>query len=261
MPLRNFGAPNRAIRGRVIIAPNQTLPISTQPKSSVPEAKRVSFCHYAKAGAPLAIRHHPCRPLSTKLRSLPTTNPLIRSSCHPVILSSAFALLLTACTTTQPQIGPWAYQFSLGKFQDLRPNDDIMLMNTTPFTVEAFFASWQASVGRNLFANQPALLHVTLHEYQTTQSGTSYAVSMKTTLTGTTPQGQPLATLQASCAAAAPLGATEFATLTQQAITQADAQALTPAARSRTMWQKVFNTCIQQLATQFGQALAAGPQS
>lgn len=136
-----------------------------------------------------------------------------------------------------------------------------MLMNTTPFTIQAFFQSWQANVGRNIFANHPAVLNVTLHEYQATQSGTSYAVSMKTTLHGHTPQGQPLATLQASCAAAAPLGATELATLTQQAIAKGSTESLTPAARTRTMWQKVFNACVQQLTTQFGQALAAGPSS
>jgi hypothetical protein len=155
-------------------------------------------------------------------------------------------------------VGPWAYEFQLGTFKDMRSNDDAMMKASEPFTTEHFMRAWQHSVARSVFSNVPAKLDIVLHAYETSSSGDSYAINMDVTLQGRDQYGQILGKMNARCDAIERIGGLAWWDFGQQARKQATTYPLTAAARNGTMWQKVMDSCVAELAKQFDTTLAAG---
>lgn len=172
------------------------------------------------------------------------------------------ALLLVACTHKPIPIGPWAYEFQLGTFKDNRPqNDDVMMRNSEPFTLDAFMQGWRNSVSRSVFASRPAKLDIVLHHYEVTSGGSSYAINMDVTLSGRGEYGQPLGTMNARCDAIERITTRTLWDFGQQAGRQGSIHPLTAAARNATLWQKVMDSCVAELAKQFDTTLAAHAQA
>lgn len=172
----------------------------------------------------------------------------------------AATAVLAGCATEPPSIGPWGYEFSLGTFQDQRKDEDAKLMAATPFSVDSFMQGWRHNVGRSVFANAQATLDITLNAYEATVSGKSYSLSMDVGLRGRDQYGRPLGTTNASCSAIELAGTAAWGDFWQQAREQGAVTPLTAAHRNATMWQKVMDSCVKDLATQFGTAIAGGVQ-
>ncbi len=170
----------------------------------------------------------------------------------------ALVLILAGCTHKPAPVGPWAYDFQLGTFKDNRPqNDEVMLRNSEPFTTDAFMRGWHNSVSRSVFASRPAKLDIVLHHYEITSGGSSYAINMDVSLSGRDEFGQPLGKMNARCDAIeriTPLTLWDFG---QQAGREGTIHPLTPRARNATLWQKVMDSCVAELAKQFDTTLAA----
>lgn len=156
-----------------------------------------------------------------------------------------------------PTVGPWGYEFALGRFVDARTPDDARMMESAPFTVERFMTAWTQAVARTPFANAPARLDVTLKRYEATQSGRAFAVSMNVTLKGRDMAGKTLTEKELTCSAVETRGF-ELGDFAQQVAAQGNLTPLTQNVRDATMWQKVMTTCVRELATSFGTALNAG---
>lgn len=165
--------------------------------------------------------------------------------------------LLGGCASHTPTtVGPWGYAFTLGSFADQRPNDNDLLMAKTPFRIDSFMQEWNGIVGQDVFYRQEAQLDVILKRYAATQAHTSYALSMDVTLRGRDQNGHVIANMDATCTSAATPGLTQVGDFTQQVVTKGDLAALTTDRRAATMWQRVLHACVEDLAVQFGQALA-----
>ena len=169
-------------------------------------------------------------------------------------------VVLSGCASDyapgKPVIGPWAYEFQLGQFRDERQDDETLLMSE-PFTVDSFMRGWHNSVGRAVFANVPALLDVSLRSYETTSSGDSYALSMDVALRGRDTEGNTLAVMNGKCDAVVRIDGKAWRDFWQQARAQGAMAPLTAAARNASMWQKVMDSCVAELAKQFDTSLAA----
>lgn len=168
------------------------------------------------------------------------------------------ASLLGACASRYAPVGPWPYEFELGKFEDRRPQDDALMKASTPFTVDSFMRGWRNSVERSVFANQPAKLDIILKEYEITSAGSSYAMNMDVRLTGRDQYGRTLGAMNAKCNAVVRITERSWWDFGQQARGQGTTYPLTAAARNATMWQKVMDSCVAELAKQFDTTLAAG---
>lgn len=172
----------------------------------------------------------------------------------------ACAALLAGCAgrQTPPDIGPWGYAFTLGRFTDQRPADNDLLMAKTPFRIDSFMHAWNGLVAQDVFYRKDARLDLVLKHYAATQAHRSYALSMDVTLRGRDEDGRVIANVDATCASAATPGLAQVGDFTQQVVTKGDLDALTYRRRDATMWQQVLHACVQDLALQFGQALAQG---
>lgn len=168
---------------------------------------------------------------------------------------------LAACAGKSVQVGPWGYTFVLGSFSDQRPKDNDMLMAKTPFRIDDFMRHWDAIVTRDVFYQHPAKLDVILKRYAASQARINYALSMDVTLRARDADGLVLATMDGRCSSVATPGLTQIGDFAQQVATKGDASLLTKDARAANMWQRVLHACIEDLATQFGQALAQGQPS
>lgn len=167
--------------------------------------------------------------------------------------------LLAGCThKVPPPVGPWAYEFQLGTFRDLRPQDEAMLRASTPFTTQAFMTGWRRSVGRSVFGNTPAILDLVLKKYEITSAGDSYAIDMDVKLTGRLEDGRVLGVMNGKCNAISRIDEFAWWDFTQQARKQRSIYPLTAATRNATMWQKVMDRCVAELAKQFDTTLAEG---
>jgi hypothetical protein len=177
------------------------------------------------------------------------------------LCAALLILLLAGCARdfapAKPAVGPWSYDFQLGQFRDERKDDDTLLMSE-PFTTDGFMRGWHNSVGRAVFANVPAKLDVTLRSYETTSSGDSYSVSMDVALRGRDMEGHTLAVMNGKCDAIVRIDGKAWWDFGQQARAQGAVAPLTAAARNATMWQKVMDSCVAELAKQFDTSLAAG---
>jgi hypothetical protein len=131
-------------------------------------------------------------------------------------------------------------------------------MAAVPFNIEGFMQGWHRSVQRSVFANEPAKLDVTLRSYEATSSGKSYAITMDVGIRGRGVDGRDLGATNARCDAIVVVNQAAWEDFWQQTREQGNTGPLTPTARNATMWQKVMDSCTKQLATQFGNVLAAG---
>lgn len=175
--------------------------------------------------------------------------------CAALLIAAA---VVAGCASKVTPIGPWPYEFQLGTFKDVRPHDDAMLKASTPFRTESFMQGWRNSVGRSVFANYPALLDIVLKEYEITSSGDSYAMNMDVKLTGRRPDGKILGSMNATCNAIVHIDEFAWWDFAQQASHQGTVYPLTATARNATMWQKVMDRCVAELAKQFDTTLAEG---
>lgn len=169
----------------------------------------------------------------------------------------ASAIALTGCAERKEPVGPWGYTFAVRNVRDLSPDGDSKMMNATPFRSDHFARSWKTHMPDRVFGSQPASLDVIVEHYQATHGRKSYALSMETRLRGVDQYGGLLAETPATCSAVAEETG-EFGTFGQQVAEQRSITPLTPRAREATMWQKVLDLCVKDLAIQFGQALTAG---
>jgi hypothetical protein len=174
------------------------------------------------------------------------------------LIGGAVALLaLTACAQRQDPVGPWGYNFAIRSIRDVTPDDDVKLMNGTAFRSDQFARSWSKLMPQRVFGSNPAQLDVVVERYEATHGKNSYAVSLETKLRGKDMDGNLLAETPAHCSAV--MDETyQLGTFGQQMVDERSLAPLTPAARDATMWQKVLDSCVKDLAIQFGQALAAG---
>lgn len=177
----------------------------------------------------------------------------------PLLL--AMALLLGGCTTTpETPLGQWAYSFTLNSFEDRRPYDDTRMMVDKPFRIQDFMTGWHANVGQNIFANEPAKLDVVLLSYNATQNARSYALTMDLNVQGHDQYGRLIAATSGRCNAVMRRDVDTWGTMWgdfwQQPADQRAASPLTLGVRDATMWQKVMNACVKQVATNFGNVLA-----
>lgn len=176
-----------------------------------------------------------------------------------MLLALALALGLGGCAgRVPPKVGPWAYEFQLGEFKDLRKQDDAMMMASEPFTVHSFMTGWRNSVGRSVFASTPAKLDVTLNSYEMSSSGNSYALSMDVSLRARSIENAVLGKMNAKCDAIERITPMSWWDFWQQARAQGTTTPLTAAPRNATMWQKVMDSCVAELAKQFDTTLAEG---
>lgn len=166
-------------------------------------------------------------------------------------------MALGACAERKDPVGPWGYTFAVRSVRDLSPNDDVKLMNSVPFRSDQFARSWQKQMPQRVFGSDPALLDVVVERYEATHGKNSYALSLETRMRGTDQNGGLLAETHAACSAVSE-ETHALGTFGQQVAEQRSLAPLTPGARDATMWQKVLDSCVKDLAIQFGQALAAG---
>lgn len=174
-------------------------------------------------------------------------------------LSACLALMgvmLVGCARHEPPVGPWAYEFSLGTFEDKRVQNDEYMLRSEPFTVDSFMRGWRNSVGRSIFANTPAKLDLVLKHYETTSNYNSYAINMDVTLSGRDMNNKPLGRMNAKCDAVVRIDRLALWDFGQHARRQGTTYPLTPEARNATMWQKVMDSCVAELAKQFDTTLA-----
>lgn len=178
------------------------------------------------------------------------------------LLTLALGFMLTGCVDNPPApvapLGTWGYDFVAGTFKDQRPDDDAKLMAATPFTVQSFMQGWRHNIGTSPFAAEQAKLDITLLSYEATTSAKSYSISMNVILSGRDAQNRPRGTVNASCSAIELTDAAHWRDFWQQARTEGTMHPLTYEARNATMWQKVMDSCVKELATQFGNTLANG---
>lgn len=166
-------------------------------------------------------------------------------------------MVTAGCATREPEVGPWGYEFALGQFRDARPlNEDRAMTEEVQFRTEKFMNSWRRTVGRSIFGHSPALLDVVLQEYAATHSAKSFSISMEVRLRGRDSTGV-IAETTAKCSAVRHIGPEEWGDFGQQVAVQGDLRPLTPSGRDATMWQKVLDVCVKDLAIQFGQAVDA----
>ena len=134
-------------------------------------------------------------------------------------------------------------------------------MAEKPFRIETFMQGWHANMARSLFASQPATLDVMLHSYEATRNAQSYALTMNVSLRGHDAHGRLIAATSSTCNAVLRRDIDSWATMWgdfwQQPADQRGAAPLTLGVRDATMWQKVMNACVKDLATEFGNVLAA----
>ncbi|PZP39730.1 MAG: hypothetical protein DI585_03150 [Pseudomonas fluorescens] len=168
------------------------------------------------------------------------------------------AIITTGCAAKpKPEVGPFAYEFTLASFADIRANDDTKLMAATPFNIQSFMQGWHANIERSIFNNSPAYLDVKLKSYEATSSGDSYAMTMGVTLRGRDFANRTIATVDTTCNATMRRDTYAWGDFWQQSRTQLSTKPLTETARNTTMWQKVMNACVKDLALEFGNSLAA----
>lgn len=166
-------------------------------------------------------------------------------------------MALVACASQPDQVGPWGYDFAIRSIRDATPEDDVKLMNGIPFRSDQFARSWSKLMPHRVFGSDPAKLDVVLERFEATHGRNSYAVSMETRMRGMDMAGNLLAEAPAHCSAV--MDETyQLGTFGQQMVDERSLAPLTPSARDATMWQKVLDSCVKDLAIQFGQALAAG---
>ena len=156
-----------------------------------------------------------------------------------------------------PPVGPWGYEFELGQFTDQRSEDDALMKASQPFTTNSFMVGWRNSVGRSIWPNEPAKLDITLKQYETTTSGSSYELSLDVGLRGRDQYGRTIGQMNARCNAIQRITFGSWWDFGQQANTQGTNAPLTAAGRNATMWQKVMNSCVAELAKQFDTSIAA----
>lgn len=144
----------------------------------------------------------------------------------------------------------------MGQFTDQRTDKEAILKASTPFTVDNFMTAWRNSVQRDLFANEKAFLDLTLNQYETTSSGNSYAVSMDVTMRARDQYGRQLALMNGTCNAVRRVTNAVWGDFWQQARDDGSTYPLTATARNATMWQKVMDSCVAELAKQFDTTLA-----
>jgi hypothetical protein len=173
----------------------------------------------------------------------------------------ALALLVGGCTSVPPQLDPWGYEFTLGSYTDSRPTDDMQLMAAVPFSPEQLLIGIRAAVAPSRWGRESGLLDVEISEYDATQSGTSFAMTVKGKLRGRDGYGRVLAVTPAECNVVLHGGVNELGTFGQQLAGLGDDQPgpnpLTKDGRTATMWQKVWTACGREMATTFGNALMA----
>lgn len=177
------------------------------------------------------------------------------------MIFAALAGIFVGCSATpKTPLGEWAYDFRLGNFEDKRPYDDMRMMVDKPFRIKDFMTGWQANIGRNLFASEPATLDVVLNRYNATQNARSYALTMEMSLQGRDQYGRVIAATTGRCNAVMKADVEVWGTMWrdfwQQPADQRAASPLTYEVRDATMWQKVMNECVKQFATSFGNTLA-----
>ena len=189
--------------------------------------------------------------------------------------------VLMGCTASVPAVGPWGYDFTVVRVEDARPNDDVMLMSSLPFTSQKLIEAWQRAVPRPGWGAQPAELALRVTHYQATHSGTSYALSLKADMVGRAgdpapsyrPEHRPIvAQVAGQCAVQgttsrgsgqSALAKQVIGINTPQGGTQSaptGLAALTEAGRDATLWEDLWTQCTAQLATQLGNALLAQPR-
>lgn len=174
------------------------------------------------------------------------------------LLLCLLAMGVAGCARKEPVVATWAYDFRLGTFKDNRPQNDDVMLKSEPFTVNSFMRGWSNSVGRSVFANVPAKMDVVLHHYETTSSGSSYAINMDVTISARDMENKPLGRMNAKCDAVERITPRTLWDFGQQARGQGTTHPLTAAARNATMWQKVMDSCVAELAKQFDTSLAEG---
>lgn len=172
----------------------------------------------------------------------------------PALIAALMAALFSAACTPLPE-KPWGYEFSLGRFTDKRAPSDEVLMAEFPFSPRVFMEHWHNHTSRDLFANVPAKLDITLTRYTATHSKMSYAISMDLQLLGRDREGNVLARKSVSCTADDFTLLGPWAGSMQQVVSKASADPLTAEGRAETMWQRVMDRCVKDIVVQFGEAL------
>jgi hypothetical protein len=190
----------------------------------------------------------------------------------------ALPLLLLAACGHAPQMGPMAYDFTITRVEDARPDDDSKLMASDPFTAEKLIAAWQRAVARLTFGATPGQLAMRVTQYEATHSGVTYTLSMAADMVAKAgdpvpsyrPEAKPIvAQASASCVAYGRSTGGAGGVAVAKAVFGANApqggqqnsvkgpSSLTPAARNATLWQELWTQCTTQLATQLGNSLLA----
>ena len=185
----------------------------------------------------------------------------MRAAALALLVASLIALVAGCSTTPPAPLGAWGYAFTLGNFDDRRADDAARMQAEEPFRIETFMQGWHANVGRSLFASQPARLDVVLHRHEATRNARSYALSMDVSLRGYDAYGRLIAATSGTCSVVMRRDMDSWAMMWgdfwQQPADQRGTAPLTLDVRDATMWQKVMNACVKDLATEFGNVLAA----
>jgi hypothetical protein len=163
------------------------------------------------------------------------------------------AIWLGGCAAEQ-QVTPLAYRFSIAKLEDGRSSEEMQSPVKYPFDQQEFITAMGAGLPYSIFGSAPAGLDLTLTHYEATSFNGSYAVSMVFKMSGKDAQERGLARRTVMCSSVQQRGF-ELLDYGQQVVEDKNLESLTPEARDRKMWHRVFDACVQELARKFGQAL------
>lgn len=165
------------------------------------------------------------------------------------------AVLMLAGCAVQPPLEPLPYRFGVARVLDGRDQAQLELPAVYPFSQTGFLKSLRGALPYGLFGSETATLSLTLTHYQSTVFHDSFALSMVVQMDGEDNYGRKLVGQPVMCSSVMSRGY-ELNEYAQQVWKDKNLNSLTPAAREQKMWQRVFDTCVQELGRKFGQALA-----
>lgn len=165
-------------------------------------------------------------------------------------------LTLIGCVSQKPLTNPLPYHFTKATFVDERSEEDRndVRLNETPFNPSRFTEALKGGLPRSIFSNNSATLHVTLQHYEITRFNNSYALSIVAKMSSNDAYGRKLASHVTACSEVGREGfaLVDYATQLRE---EKDLRSLTSEGRASNMWQKLYNTCVHSLISQYAMAL------
>lgn len=175
---------------------------------------------------------------------------------HLSLLALAVVATLTACAAKPQPIAPLPYRFTFASFEDTRTEEaksDPRQIGQ-PFQPRRFVQSLRTAMPATLFGSMDARLAVNLKHYEITSFQNHYAMSIVAEIGGTDIHDRPLVKETCACSQVDKEGfmLADYAT---QVYAERNLHGLTLEGRAASMWQKLYDACVQELVTQYAIAL------